>query len=385
MKRSYRSFLLIVVIFNCHSSRAQDSLGNMALTGVSIIDANHHTPLEGQTILVEDGMIRDVFNDGAKPIPATFHILYLNSKFLLPGLIDTHVHMATDPSGTDSRTHTLNVLERMLYSGITTIRDMAGDARTLASLSRDALTGDIVSPDIYYSALMAGPAFFSDPRTGSSCKGAIAGKMPYMLAVTDSTDIRVAIAAAIGTGATGIKLYANLQPALVTNIVKEAHRQGLMVWGHAWLQESGPSDLVKAGVNSISHAPLMLHEKISKIPNIWKSQRNSKQFWDLNTPDLSALFTLMKQQNTILDATLLTYKQWAETDTTMRYDYEIGKRFTAAAYRAGITICTGTDVDQVAFVQDEMKLLVSDAGFKPIDAIIAATLNSKSKPTHFRA
>jgi len=63
---------------------------------------------------------------------------------LLPGLIDAHVHMATDPSGTDNREHTLDALKRMLYSGVTSVRDMAGDARTLAGLSRDALTGDII-------------------------------------------------------------------------------------------------------------------------------------------------------------------------------------------------------------------------------------------------
>jgi imidazolonepropionase-like amidohydrolase len=59
----------------------------------------------------------------------------------------------------------------------------------------------------------------------------------------------------------------------------------------------------------------------------------------------------------------------------MRYDYEIGRRLTSGAYKAGVTICAGTDDDQEAFVQDEIKLLISDAGFQPIDAIIAATLN----------
>ena len=58
---------------------------------------------------------------------------------------------------------------------------MAGDARTLARLSRDALNDDIISPDIYYSALMAGPVFFNDPRAGaeSAARGGVAGKMPY--------------------------------------------------------------------------------------------------------------------------------------------------------------------------------------------------------------
>src|SRR4051812_38765236 len=239
--------LLVYVILFSHFSSAQVSFKNFALTSVSIIDANHRTPLTGQTILIEDNVIRDVFTDGSKAIPASYVVLSLKGKFVIPGLIDTHVHMATDPSGIDSRTHSLNVLQQMLYSGVTSVRDMAGDARTLAGLSRDAMTGDIISPDIYYSALMAGPTFFKDPRTGAASKGAASGKMPYMLAVTDSTNLMRAIAEAKGTGATGIKLYDDLSAPLVTKIIAEAVKQNMIVWGHAWLHDAKPSDLVKAG------------------------------------------------------------------------------------------------------------------------------------------
>lgn len=151
----------------------------------------------------------------------------------MPGLIDAHVHMASDPPGVDNRAHTLDVLQRMLYSGITTIRDMAGDGRILSGLSREAFTGDIISPGIYYSALMAGTAFFTDPRTALATKGGVPGQMPYMLAVTDSTNLMLAIAEAKGTGAAGIKLYAKLSAPLVNKIVIEANRQNMIFWGHA--------------------------------------------------------------------------------------------------------------------------------------------------------
>ncbi len=358
-----------------HFVSAQVSFSNYALTGVSIIDANHQNALAHQTLLITHNIISNIFVDGSRPIPDSFNIMRMEGKYLLPGLIDAHVHVATDPSGTDKREHTLDVLQRMLHSGITTVRDMAGDARTLAGLSRDALTGDIVSPDIYYSALMAGPVFFSDPRTGEASKGSASGKMPYMLAVTDSTNLMLAIAEAKGTGATGIKLYANLSASLVGKIVAEASKQNLMVWGHAWLQIANPSDLVKAGVHSISHSPLIIHEKLDTIPSLWKNQYHDDKFWDSVTPNFSSLFELMKVHHTILDATLLTYKQWGEEDSSMRYNYEIAKRITAQAYKAGVTIAAGTDDDQKEFVQKEIELMVKDAGFAEIDAIIAATLN----------
>ncbi|MFS8082720.1 MAG: amidohydrolase family protein [Ginsengibacter sp.] len=355
---------------------AQLSFPNYAITGVNIIDANHKVPVSHQTVLIANHNISEIFNDGSKAIPDSFVIMKMDGKYMLPGLIDAHVHMATDPSIENYRELTIDVLKRMLYNGVTSVRDMAGDARTLAGLSRDALTGDIISPDIYYSALMAGPVFFSDPRTATTTRGALPGKMPYMLAVTDSTNLVLALAEAKGTGATGIKLYANLSAHLVNKIVDEAKKQGILVWGHAWLQDAKPSDVVKAGVTPISHSPLLIYDKMDSIPKSWKNGQTDYKLIGDSVPDLSSLFQLMKAHNTILDATMLTYKQWGQDDSNMRYEYEITKRITAQAYKAGVTIDAGTDDDQKEFVQKEMELLVKDAGFTAIDAIIAATLNS---------
>lgn len=372
MKRYVLSALLLFCTI-CHAQYAPKVL---ALTHVTLIDAGHRTPLANQTVIVKNGLIVSLFSTGSQMVPDSATVINLNGKYLLPGLIDSHVHMATDPSGVDNRAHTLDVLQRMLYSGVTTVRDMAGDARVLAALSRDAKLGEIVSPDIYYSALMAGAVFFSDPRTATSTKGGVNGDMPYMQAITDSTDIKLAIARAKGSGASGIKLYANLSAKQVGQIIAEADRQHFPVWGHAWLQGAKPSDLIEAGILSVSHAPLLLREKVPQIPAAWKSGKHSATFWDSATPNLDSVFTLMKQHHTILDATLLTYKIWAQTDSTVSWDYEIGRRLTSRAYKAGVIICAGTDDDQEQFVQAEIQVLIKDAGLSPIDAIVAATQNS---------
>jgi imidazolonepropionase-like amidohydrolase len=371
-----RHFYLLLVfcgigVYSC----AQNGAATFALTGATIIDAHHITGLPGQTVVIRDGIITEVFADGSKSLPDSVRKIALGGKYVLPGLIDTHVHMATDPSGTDTRAATVASLEKMLRSGITTVRDMAGDARTLASLSRDALVGDLVSPDIYYSALMAGPAFFDDPRTVSSAQGGRSGGMAYMRAVTDTTNLLLAMAEAKGTGATGIKLYANIDGALVAKIVAAARQQGLLVWGHAWLNPAKPSDMIKAGVRSISHAPLLLYESRPRIPAAWKKRGLPDRFWQDSLPSMDGVFSLMKQQHTILDATLSAYHQWMEKDSNMQSVYAIAKWYTAAAYRAGVTICAGTDDDQEEFVQSEMELLVRDAGLTPGDAIVAGTLN----------
>jgi len=365
--------LLLVILTN---SQAQYLPQTVVLTNATIIDAGHRIPLGHQTIVINNGKIADIFSTGSKDMPDTAMVINLSGKYVLPGLIDSHVHLATDPSGIDSREHTLDVLQRMLYSGVTTVRDMAGDGRVLAGLARDANLGIITSPDIYYSALMAGAVFFSDPRTETSTQGGNNGHMPYMQAITDSTDFRVAVAQAKGSGASGIKLYANLSAKQVDAIITEARLQQMPVWAHAWLQDAKPSDLVKSGILSLSHAPLLIREKIPQIPAAWKTGTFPSSFWDNATPNLDSLFAFMKQRHTIFDATVLTYKDWAAADSTARWTYETGRRLTARAYKAGVKICAGTDNDQKQFVQAEMQVLIKDAGFSTIDAIIAATSNS---------
>ena len=374
-RRANRRVLILLLTLLAIRVRAQVSLDTYALTDVTIIDANHPQPLPHQTVIIKGRKIAQTFVDGTTPLPDSVSVIRASGKYLIPGLIDTHVHMATDPSDVDNRAATLRVLERMLYSGITTVRDMAGDARILAGLSRDAWTGDILSPDIHYSALMAGPQFFTDPRTMSSTQGGVSGEMPYMRSVTPSTDMVLAIAEAKGTGASGIKLYADLSPETVQKIVAEAKRQGLLVWGHAWLQQAKPTDLIKAGVGSLSHAPLLLYETRDSVPAAWKHGVHPAKFWDDSIRADKAMLELMKEHHTILDATLSAYHQWAKQDTGRRYYYEITRRLAAQAYRAGVTICAGTDNDQEEFVQSELHLLVHDAGLSPIDALIAGTRN----------
>jgi hypothetical protein len=64
----------------------------------------------------------------------------------------------------------------MLLTGITSVRDMAGDARALSNLSRDAWWA-IVAPNIYYSSLMAGSKFLT-PEPLQQLKEELAEKCP---------------------------------------------------------------------------------------------------------------------------------------------------------------------------------------------------------------
>ena len=196
-----------------------------------------------------------------------------------------------------------------------------------------------------------------------------------MRAISDTTNLVLAVAEAKGTGASGIKLYAKLSPQLAAKIIAEAKKQGIKVWGHAWLDYAKPSELAKAGISSISHAPLLIYDNFDSIPISWRAKHDDL-FWNDSAHIYTLLFKLMKDNNTILDATLTAYKQASKDENSKwYYQYQIGKRLIADGYKSGITICTGTDDDQEKFVQYEMELLVNETGFSNIDAIIAATKN----------
>jgi imidazolonepropionase-like amidohydrolase len=382
MKR--QGLLFLLAIFHFVPAFPQFSTGYYALKDVTVIDGISDHAFSHYTVIVRNDLIEAVGPVKEIPIPDSAAVFNYSGKFLIPGLIDTHVHLATDPTKEDSRIRTEKDLREMLLSGITSVRDMAGDARALASLARDAGLDEIISPDIYYSALMAGPPFFKDPRTHQSSQGGIAGEMPYMQAVTDSTDLTIAVAEAKGTGATGIKLYAGLSGSLAKKITTEAHRQHMLVWSHANLDDASPLEVVNAGVNSISHAAMITGWNSRNVPAACLKPGLNNIFWDsiFTTLKITDLVNAMIIHKTILDATTLTFLE-AGLDTSLPAKrrlawlamYEMGKRFTRLAMKKGILVCTGTDLDEKRFVQREMKLLVKECAFSPMQALICATKN----------
>jgi hypothetical protein len=308
---------------------------------------------------------------GAATIPPGARTVRLDGKYIIPGLINSHVHLATLAVPDQARAY----LRRELYSGVTMVRDMAGDVRLLAELQREATADEIVSPDIYYAALFAGPSFFADPRTHDASRGIEPGKAPWMQAITAETDLRLAVARAKGTGATAIKLYADLPASLVATITAEAHRQGMLVWSHAAIFPARPSEVVEAGVDVMSHADFIGFESITPFPEAFQQARQTDLgAWKM-TPAVSSVLSNMKARGTILDATV---------DVGFRYPMpkwpsSVAVRIAHDAYERGIPISAGTDddadwKDPNSALLAEIERLVRDVGMTNAQAVRAATV-----------
>jgi imidazolonepropionase-like amidohydrolase len=354
------------------AAAAETAPVTFAYTGATLINGGT-TPARGDVVILTRGA-QIVAVQPAKEFHADkdTQVIDVHGKFIIPGLINTHVHVATLAEPPVAHAY----LRRELYSGVTSVRDMAGDVRLLAELKREAEFDEAPLPDIYYVALMAGPEFFIDPRTHDAARGRTAGEVPWMQAITAQTDLPAAVAAARATGATAIKIYADLPAALVTSITAEAHRQHLLVWAHAAVFPALPSEVVAAGVDVVSHACLLGYE-ISSPPVLSYEDKSPVDIDRLMRPNerIDALLAQMKRRGTILDATLFVY----DGSPSRSCPSDINAYMAREAYRAGVSLSAGTDddpdwKDTDSALDTEIELLVRKVGMSPAQALGSATL-----------
>jgi imidazolonepropionase-like amidohydrolase len=204
----------------------------------------------------------------------------------------------------------------------------------------------------------------------------VAGQVPWMQAITAETNLPFAMAEAVGTGATAVKIYGDLSSSLVKNITVEAHRQHLLVWSHAAVFPALPSDIADAGVDVMSHACLLGYQMSNPplLTNEDPTRVDAAKFLKPN-PTMSALYQNMKQRGIVLDATLFPYEfKQSHSCSGALSDY-----LAREAYQAGVLLSAGTDDDPLwddpnSAIDAELILLVHKVGVTTADALRAATV-----------
>jgi imidazolonepropionase-like amidohydrolase len=358
----------------------------VAYRGATLLDGTGAPARPGTTILVEDEHIRLVAPDDRVSAAdlADAEIIETGGRYVIPGLIDTHQHIATPPQ----RALAEAALRRDLYGGVTATRDMADDLRQVADITRAALVGEIEAPDIHYAALMAGPGFFTDPRTWQVSQGAAPGEVPWMQAITAETELPLAVAMARGTFATAIKIYADLPGETVAAITAEAHRQGIAVWAHAAVFPASPRQVIDAGVDAVSHVHMMVHEAADQPLTSYhdKPPVDHERFVGSDDPVVEELFARMRIRGTVLDATASLWgriareSQDAETEQRAIGNDALSAALTTQALRAGVIVCAGTDTDPDVSSEwpalfEELEYLVERCGLTPEQALQCACRN----------
>jgi imidazolonepropionase-like amidohydrolase len=114
------------------------------------------------TVVLRDGRISEIAEDAAPPAGAT--VIDARGRFLLPGLIDAHTHVAS-----------LSAARRALESGVTTIRSASVGAFQDVALREAVKRGSIAGPDVLaagvFVTLELGETILADPRLSQLAAG----------------------------------------------------------------------------------------------------------------------------------------------------------------------------------------------------------------------
>ena len=331
----------------------------------------------------ENGRVARIV-DGHPAAPAGARTIDLRDRFVLPGLIDSHVHLDSDAGGNAGLLEGLTTgdsaaafrgianARKTLDAGFTTVRDLGGPP-AIGAL-RDAIVAGIVpGPRILYAAQgVSTTTGHGDPAVGlrEELHAAVAGDN-----VCDGVeDCRRAVRAQVRKGADVIKtmttggvnsrigagLGAQMLPDEIRAIVETAKLYGKKVAVHAHGAD-GIKIAAEAGADSIEHGTLMD----------------------------DATVRLMKARSMYYVPTLSTVNGYLERiaadpnayppEVRPKIDYRI--RITGdalrKAYPAGVKIAFGTDagVSKHGRNADEFELMVRH-GMPPREAIKAATVNA---------
>jgi imidazolonepropionase-like amidohydrolase len=270
MMRSRRPLALLLLLAPLPAALA----GTTVVTAARMIDVLSGRAVERPQILITDERITSVGRQG-DPVPVDATRVDLGARTLLPGLIDMHVHLTSDPvySGyrrlqfTDAFWMTVGAANarRTLDSGFTTVRNVGSSNYDDVGLKQGIEKGYIQGPRIV-------PATYAIGSTGGHCD---ATQFPPSI-ISPSTQIanspdeyRTLVRKMHKYGAEIIKVCMTggvlskgdsvgaqqLSFEEIKAIVDEAHRLGLRVAVHAHGTD-GINDALRAGVDTIEHASL---------------------------------------------------------------------------------------------------------------------------------
>ncbi len=195
----------------------------LILDGVTVVNTRNGALLKNRTVMIANGRIESISPGGKRTADDTVQRVDARGKYLVPGFLDMHAHMAADWSDPS-----LNAL-LMLSQGTTGYRQMSGSLELLAQRAQDEIAP---FPDAPALQVMPG-----DVLMGQIAK--------------DPDDVRVEIQEQVAAGADFIKAV-DLDRATYLAAIAEARRLGVPLAGHlpATISVTEASD---AGMRAIEH------------------------------------------------------------------------------------------------------------------------------------
>lgn len=282
---------------------AQVSAPAPATSSVKVIHAGALLSVPGEavrgpsSIVIRDGRIVEI-RDGYIDPPVGAEVIDLKDRFVLPGLIDMHVHLwgiggdplrdrltALNRDDADDLILAIGNARATLEAGFTTVRDLGGDARGMRALREAVARGEIAGPTI----VNAGNAIsvsggHADGSNGVAEIVADAIHAHQINTCDGPDDCTRAVRQQVALGAQVIKYMSTggvlsnvsgglgraMTDAEMRAIVDTAHGLGRRVATHSHAA-AGTSAAVAAGVDTVDHGSFLDDETIRmmKAKGIW--------------------------------------------------------------------------------------------------------------------
>lgn len=355
-----------------------------------LLDRPGQAPRGAATLLVRDGKVAQVRDGHLGPeafgAPADTEVLDLRQHFVLPGLIDSHVHLTNDLGGLAGqlaqvqRSPADNALEaaanarKTLLAGFTTVRNL-GDGDGEIRALRDAINaGKLPGPRILTAnTSISATAGHGDPRLGfrvdlhealdtgnNVCDGVESCRRAVRAQVAGGADVIKLLVTGGVNSRIGAGLGAQMFEDEARAVVETARMYGKKVAVHAHGAD-GINLALRLGVDSIEHGTLLDREGLELF-------RRSGAYY---VPTLSTVNGYRER----LAANPEAYQ--GEVLEKIRWRIDITGKALEQAVPAGVRIAFGTDagVSLHGRNADEFELMVAH-GMTPAQAIVAATRNA---------
>jgi len=373
MKKQMLSAAIALLTFSSINAQATTYLSAKAM-----IDVQTGKLIQSPLITIDDGIITNIEQNKDPKLSKGDKYIQLPEQTIMPGLMDMHVHLTSDPTVPRSERLGQSVprmaikaayfAKKTLEAGFTTLRNVGAQGYSVIAVRDGINAGDIVGPRIW----AAGPSL---GITGGHCDN---NRLPPELKFTSNGvadgpwAARVKVRENIKYGANAIKFCATggvfskgtkvgvqqYSFEEMKAIVDEAHMRDLPVAAHAH-GTSGIKTAIKAGVDSIEHASFLDDEAIAlaKKHGTWLSM-------DIYNTEYTLSYG---EQNGVAQENLNKERQVSKKQ----------RDSFSRAVKAGVNMVFGTDAAIYPHGDNAKQFSrMVEFGMTELQAIQAATINS---------